>query len=94
MIMIGYQMSRSGLRSRAITGTYAAIAAAALSAALCWPVTSFASADYADRALRNISIELPQPKPRLSTVPVASGPIFNGYYGPVIRPASFFGGKW
>jgi hypothetical protein len=92
--MIGYPMSRSGLRSRAITRTYAAIAVAALSAALCWPVTSFASADYTDRALRNVSIELPQPKPRPSTVPVTSGPIFNGYYGPVIRPASFFGGKW
>jgi len=92
--MIGYQMSRSGLRSRAITCTYAAIAVAALSAALCWPVTSFASADYTDRALRNVSIERPQPTPRPSTAPVTSGPIYNGYYGPVIRPASVFGGKW
>ena len=87
-------MSRSGLRSRAMTRTYAAIAVAALSAALCWPVTSFASADYTDRALRDDSIERPQLKPRPSAVPVTSGPIYNGYYGPVIRPASVFGGKW
>lgn len=87
-------MSRSGLRSRAITRTYAAIAVAALSVALCWPVTSFASADYTDRALRKDSNELAQPKPRLSTVPATSAPIYNHYYGPVIRPASFFGGRW
>jgi hypothetical protein len=91
--MIGYAMSRSGLRSRAIIRMYAAIAAA-LSAALCWPVTSIASADYTDRALRTDAVELAQPKSRLSTVPATSAPIYNGYYGPVIRPASVFGGKW
>ena len=91
--MIGYQMSRSGLRSRAIIRTYAAIAAA-LSVALCWPVTSFASADYTDRALRKDAVELAQPNPRLSTVSATSAPIYKDYYGPVIRPASVFGGKW
>ena len=84
-------MSRSGLRLRAITRIYTAISMAALSAALCWPVTSFGSADYTDRALRKASIVRAQPIPRLSVV---HAPIFNGYYGPVIRPPSFFGGKW
>jgi hypothetical protein len=92
--MIGYQMSRTGLSSRATTRTYAAIAVAALSFVLFWPVTSFASADYTDRALRKDSIELAQPKPRPSTVLGTAAPIYNGYYGPVIRPASIFGGKW
>ena len=92
--MIGYQMSRSGLRSRAITPAYAAISVAALSAALCWPVTSFASADYSDRALRKDAIVRAQPIARLGFIPAMSAPIYNGYYGPVIRPPSFFGGKW
>jgi hypothetical protein len=87
-------MSRSGLSLRTITRVYTAISMAALSAALCWPVTSFGSADYTDRALRKASIVRAQPIPRLSVVHALSAPIFNGYYGPVIRPPSFFGGKW
>ena len=87
-------MSRSGLRSRATTRTYAAIAGAALSVALCWPVTSSASADYTDRELRKDSVQSAQPEPRLITVPATSAPIYKDYYGPVIRPASVFGGKW
>jgi len=86
-------MSRPGLRSRAITRTYAAMSVAALSAALCWPATSLASPDYADRALPKDSIERAQPK-SLSTVSTESAPIYKGYYGPVIRPSSVFGGKW
>jgi hypothetical protein len=87
-------MSRSDLRSRVFARTYVAMAVAALSVALYWPVTSFASPEYTDRALRKDSIELAQPKPRLSTVPAMSAPIYNGPYGPVLRPASFFGGRW
>jgi hypothetical protein len=92
--MIGHPMSRSGLRSRAMTCTYAAIAVAALSAALCWPAASFASADYTDRALRKDAIERTQPVARVNSVPAVAAPIYNGPYGPVIRPASFFGGRW
>lgn len=86
-------MSRTGLHSRAITRTYGSISVAALSVALFWPVTSFASPDYTDRALRKNSIELSQPNPALSTGRT-SAPIYNSYYGPVIRPASIFGGRW
>jgi hypothetical protein len=41
------------------------LASAALTGALCWPVTSFASADYTERAVQAVSVERLQPKPRL-----------------------------
>jgi len=93
--MIGYRMSRLGLRSRAITGTYVALAVAAPAMALVWPVTSFASADYTDRALRRPILSA-QPKPRLNPGSATSAPIHNPFYGLIIHPVSLLfglGGK-
>ena len=77
------------------------LATAATIGALCWPVTSFASADYTERAPRTESVERIQSKPRLSAVPAKSTRTYNGYYGPIngptSRPAPMFlglGGKW
>jgi hypothetical protein len=41
------------------------LATAALTGALCWPVASFASADYTERAVQTVSVERLQPKSRL-----------------------------
>jgi hypothetical protein len=51
------------------------LATAATAGALCWPVTSFASADYTERAPLTVSVERAQPKLRLSAAPRKSAPV-------------------
>ena len=77
------------------------LATAATVGALCWPVTSFASLDYAERAPLADSVERVQPKPRVTAVPAKSTSTYNGYYGPINGPTSRptpmllgLGGKW
>jgi hypothetical protein len=68
------------------------LATAALAGALCWPVTSFASADYTERAPRTAAVERAQPKPRLAApakpAPVKSTPVKTE--PPIARPTNLF----
>ena len=80
------------------------LATAATAGALCWPVTSFASPDYAQRVPRAVSVERAQPKPRLSAAPAKSVPVKIAPVKskpPIARPTSLFdplflvlGGTW
>ena len=77
------------------------LAAAATVGVLCWPVVSFASPDYTDRALRTDPVASMPAKSLLGAVPAKSKSTYHGYYGPTDgstnRPTPLFlglGGKW